>query len=675
MKKIIAILLVLFVAQMGFSAKKNTQAKEDKDLSLRALATYLEYTYGHLKGEKFCVNPDKFLEFAAQSIRSNIKYIGEDMGLVKRAFEIVKFYEKGGEGALFINEDTKKGLIRATPKGKEIHFAIAEIQQGLMDYVYTSENLEKYPEIFANTKFETSKNFPGQALPAEDPTLVNKAKIKAQNRESWGSPFAYETALARRPTGYYAPAGSIVTVIVPKSIVGQGYNIRIGSHSWDNAKKPKMLRLDRISLVYPINSTETLVANPMGGGIYIEVPYLSDLGIVDVGIKNAIKSPFFSARSFDKTTLEQWQNVECKATAPWADFESDKFMMNMPTKWIYDFDDPISLMKKWDSAMDAVIDLRGWADTQRDKTILYLQADLQLRGGAFYPGYPQTNDVYKPSLPENGNKKHYYLTGPEDSHSSCFHELGHAVRITKFRGETEAIVNFLYVAIMNQKFGMDLDTAFMKSFYTGHNIKSLAEVAQMWLVKDNFRAGKEMNCTNKPGDEMKYQYTGYAKYVDYVDIFGWDALNSFFRAYELDYMGNKEFFPKAVNQDNVDNRIFNLSKAAGCDVRPLIHFWGIQPENPKALEGRILNAKLKPSKEIYDKLLSYKSIVPANNAEFKILANKLYPKKLKEDEATIKNGMGWYFSYLEKYNESHAEESRNAVQSIIDTYFPKGVAF
>jgi len=51
------------------------------------------------------------------------------------------------------------------------------------------------------------------------------------------------------------------------------------------------------------------VASPLGGGIYIEVLYLADAGIVDVQVKNAVRSPYFSAKSFHRTSLLEWQNI------------------------------------------------------------------------------------------------------------------------------------------------------------------------------------------------------------------------------------------------------------------------------------------------------------------------------------------------------------------------------
>ena len=43
-------------------------------------------------------------------------------------------------------------------------------------------------------------------------------------------------------------------------------------------------------------------------------------------------------------------------------------------------------------------------------------------------------------------------------------------RITKFKGDTEALVNFLYVYVHNQKFEIDLDLAFSRSRGRGDEI-------------------------------------------------------------------------------------------------------------------------------------------------------------------------------------------------------------
>lgn len=61
---------------------------------------------------------------------------------------------------------------------------------------------------------------------------------------------------AQRPTGCYLAPGSIVKVRVPPPMVGKGFTVRVGAHSWDLSKKPTIKRLDRVSIVYPIESDE-----------------------------------------------------------------------------------------------------------------------------------------------------------------------------------------------------------------------------------------------------------------------------------------------------------------------------------------------------------------------------------------------------------------------------------
>ena len=602
-------------------------------------------------------------------INETVGSIGDNETILAYALSLVEDYESSAYGPLFMTDDTKSGFSRSNTTGMEIYHAMFAVQQGLIDYAYTPENLSKYRDLFDGARFETSAYFPGAVDAPADASVSYDVKINASQPKAWGSPISGEADPARRPTGCYLAPGSLVTITVPESMVDKGYNVRVGCHSWDHVKKSTIKRLDRVSLVYPIESTETVVANPLGGNIYIEVPYLADAGIVTVQIKNAVRSPFFSARSFDKTSLEEWQNIERKNPGPWADFESDKFMMQVPTSWIYNFDDPVTLMEDWDKAMDAITELRGLPEVM-PKTLLYLQMDVQMRGNANYPGYPQANYVYKPYATEDGNKDYWMLKGPQYSDWTVLHELGHYILISKFRGETEALVNFMYVAVQNKKFGMDLDLAYGLSV-SGWSQISLDVAATMWMVTDNFRAGNEMSHTNKPGDEFKYQHRGYGKYVEIVDLFGWSALDNFWKDANEDYMGARAFWTEDYNNDPVDSRILRLSKAAGADLRPLIHFWGIQPVDAAQLKADIEAAGLQPSRAIYDKLVHYKSIVPEDNDAFRAHAYVVYPNGPSSNVNPLLTE-GTYYTWMSEYDESYGNAGKAAVQAIIDLYFPDG---
>lgn len=597
----------------------------------------------------------------ASDLQEQIDRVGTDPALLKKAFELVEEYE-GSVGPLFMTPKMKNGLPRKPKDGMELDYAMFAIQQAMVDFAYTPESLKKYSNLFDRAGFETANYFPGAVDVPEDPKKIYTVKINASQPTAWGSPVSGRDNPARRPTGCYLAAGCIAEVAVPQAMVGQGFNIRVGAHSWDLKKKPIIKRLDRVSLVYPITEVRTLIANPLGGGIYIEVPYEADAGVVDIQLRNVVRSPFFSARSFDKTTNADWKR-ERTLDAPWTDFESDKFMMQVPSAWIKNLDDPERLMADWDMAMDAVSELFGHP-LERSKQVLYIQADVIMRGSANFPGYPQSNNPYNAHNPEQCRHK-WMIEGPQNGTATVFHEMGHAEFISKFRGEVEALVNLPYVAVQNRMFGVSLDEAFGGS-RPGFKQLTLDEIAVMWMVTENFRKGKEMNYTNRPGDEMKYQHRGYGKYVEIANLFGWDALSRFWR---MDHDNYKEGDKVPQNRDPVDDRILRLSKAAGADLRPLIHFWGIQPENPKALEKAIQKEGLQPSPEIMERLKYYKTIIPMNNEAFSTHSKRVYPRGLKNPKSPL-YGTGWYQAQLPEYNEACGTAAVDALQDVIEIYFP-----
>jgi hypothetical protein len=597
-------------------------------------------------------------------IQTNINQIGRNSGVISQALDLVASFENT-VGPLFMNQKTRGGFPRKPAGGLELDRALFAVQQGIIDHAFTPGNLKRFKETLGGAAFKTSAFFPGALDAPVDANAVHEVSVNASQPACWGIPVMDNDKPARRPTGCYLAPGSIAEVTVPQSIVGKGFAIRVGAHSWDLKKKPKVVRLDRVSLVYAIEETCTAIANPLGGNIYIEVPYLADAGIVKVTIRNATRSPFFSARSFDKTTLDQWQNTERLHPGPWADFESDKFMMQIPTDWIYNYDDPVKLMQDWDTSMDMVSDLFG-LPRLRPKTVLYLQVDLIYRGGANFPGYPQSNFRYNPNRKENGNSKHWLLKGPQSAGEIIFHELGHAHLFTKFRGEVEAVVNLPYVAVLNRGFGVDLDTAFGRSFSKPY--VSLDQAAIMWMVTENFRQGNPMNISNSQRNEVRYQHRGYGKYIEIAKLFGWQTLGDFWHSVNRDFLKGIEY---ARNSDPTDSRILRLSQKAGADLTPLIHFWGVQPKNQDSLKKKMLEHGLKPSRLIYDRLLHYKSIIPMSNAEFASHAAVVNPKGMRQGRNPL-YGEGWYYSWLPKYKESHGVAAQAALQAMIDVYFPNG---
>jgi hypothetical protein len=113
-----------------------------------------------------------------------------------------------------------------------------------------------------------------------------------------------------------------------------------------------------------------------------------------------------------------------------------------------------------------------------------------------------------------------------------------------------------------------------------------------WMVTPNFRAGNPMDISNTTKDEVRYQQRGYAKYVEMAALFGWEMIDSFYKKENLDFIAQTP----TDGLTNVDSRILRFSRTAGVDIRPLIHFWGVQPKNAAVLKSRLDAENLQASK-------------------------------------------------------------------------------
>jgi alpha-galactosidase len=193
------------------------------------------------------------------------------------------------------------------------------------------------------------------------------------------------------------------------------------------------------------------------------------------------------------------------------------------------------------------------------------------------------------------------------------------------------------------------------------------QAAIMWMVTENFRQGNPMDITNSTKNEVRYQHRGYGKYVEIADLFGWQALNKFWQSVNVDYINGITY---NRNNDEADSRILRMSRAAGADLRPLIHFWGVHPNNDDTLKLAMQREGLMPSALIYDQLMHYKTLIPMNNAEFNAHADIVYPER--DGSGNPDYGKGWYSVWDDQYNESHGTAAQQAIQDIIDYYFPAG---
>ncbi len=441
-------------------------------------------------------------------------------------------------------------------------------------------------------------------------------------------------------------------------------------------------RMDRTTIVYPIDDTTIRVGNPCGGSIYIEAPIGSDEGVVEVTITGAVRSPYFSAKSFHMTTEEEWDEVERHHPAPWADFQSDRFMMQVPRTWIYNMTgaQAIQTMQDWDDAMDVQNDLMGVPHI-RGKETMYLQPDKIMRSSVHAPGYPAVNvTVWNPmNDSDDGDRANYFTRGPDASPNATHievHEQGHAYRFPKFNGNTEVEVNIAHVAVQQRLFGRTWDVAFRAGTGQSHTFRTLDNTAVKWMTSFSF---SPINRSMQTG-EKAYQLKGYAPFVEIARLFGWEGLGDYYRS----------FMEYGESGDN-DEKHLRMARHVGWDTRPLLHFWGLRILNSAELAAAIDAEGIPPSAEIYDLLVHYKSLVPPDNAAFQDFAYSWWGGVPSPNAfwTQTEHARQWdqsdYFTdwpnrtqqraditINEEYIEACAQQVRDRVQEIIDLYFPHG---
>lgn len=624
------------------------------------------------------------------------EFFKSDINIIQSGLEVVDLYDKK-YGALFTKENRTLGGYPTNSKDYVFEDLIRNIMQTILDYSYTEFNIKKYSQIFNHTFFETSSFFPGSVKEPSDSLQVFVIKVNGTHLRQKGTEDNYIQLDARRPTGCYLAPGSIAKVTVPSELVGVGASVLVGAHTWDSGNKSIVKRMDRVSKKYDIIDEVTTIANPLGGGIYINIPFQKDFGIIDVALENVVPALYYGDTFANKTTKEEWDEKRYTSSSkqwtdlvPWTDIETNKMMMQVPTSWVYatSFSEIENTMKDWDLALDAVSEILG-RPNQRSKTTLYAQVDLQLKANVFAPGYPQSNDKYNPYTPSNGTSDNILVQSPRNDRSDYaavfFHEMGHGEKFYKFKGEFESYVNLLWVGILNKKFGVDINTAFVEGFSGYGPPLDIDKSAISWMLAENFRLGKPMSIINSSFQhEMKYQYRANGKYGDMVRLFGWHVIEnhhlSLSNSFDNGTLQNKSL----INSYPTDFQMLSYSKSSGFDLRPLIHFWGIQPENFNELETSIKNNHLEKSTAVFDQLSFYKSIVPTNNNEFRLngiedFGDLSWSTFKPNDFVSQSYRKEFYTRYWGDSNNGvfgygivEANATKNEVQNIINLYFPEG---
>lgn len=592
--------------------------------------------------------------------------LAESDTMILRAKSVIEAYDDV-IGALFTTPNTLYGFSK-TPgnnPGIELARAMVGLEQGVFDRVFTADVYSAYPHYINQWKFNSCVTFPGYVAPPSDSSLTHSMMILADFKDPVGMNPYYNingdgTEHALRPTGFYLAPGSVSRVTVPAELVGKDFYIRVGSHEWDLSNKPVFKRLNRISKKFAINSTSIEVFNPLGGAISILVPYGAAEGIVQVSATNVVEAPFISLKFFYET---QDISAELNKPGPWAVFESENVMYTIPKHSIipgqYDL---IQTLRDWETAVRGVNSVMA-RQIIPDKHNMYMIADVMIRSGAYSIGYPMSNtplDYFNVPGPA------YFINGPGPDDETNFHETGHALAMSKFPGEVEAIVNFPYIMAMNYGLNVDLNEAVLYSFVP--NTFDIDKTATHRMVSNTFGSGRDIS--NTTTDEVRYQHRGYGHYFEIVSMLGWCPLRNFWKQESIDFENGIDH---GINDQDIDSRIIRMSTAAQTDLRPLFHVFGILPQDPIAVQASFDQLNIPKSRAIYKRLQDYINLIPADNTAFINYALSVYPNLYTDGPTDNPHyGVGWHYQKSLTYTVAEAQQRTDILQSVINMYYPNG---
>ena len=356
-----------------------------------AMSSALDSLEQHVSGGAPLSNAQ--LASKATLVSQHAKLLGNTGTLITQALDLVDSYESSSHGPLFVNGgDFPRGShwpTAAVDDARDTDRAMLMVQQALIDHVYGKRGLVApcSIDLFRGRSWQTASYFPGALSPPLDPSVVHTVTVDASHPQTWGHPVGYSQDDAKKPTGLYLAPGQPATVTVPSVVVSAGgFKVLVGAHDADNTIKDTHLRMDRITIQYVIASVETTIVSPLGGGVYMLVPYLSDLKLLTIQVTGGVvAAPFFQRTHFRQMSNAEWANVRGYAP-PWADLETDKFMLTVPSSWISVTSDPTALLAEYDTVMDGVAECFGYPPRPRELLgvhTFYLQPDLHIKHPAY----------------------------------------------------------------------------------------------------------------------------------------------------------------------------------------------------------------------------------------------------------------------------------------------------
>ncbi|MFO0963670.1 MAG: M60 family metallopeptidase [Phycisphaerales bacterium] len=400
-------------------------------------------------------------------------------------------------------------------------------------------------------KMQGTDEFPGRAR-ADARTVVRTLAVdRAVTR--WHS------------TGVYANPGSTITVKIPENAgaAAEGLRLRIGAHTDGLWHHKEWRRVPEISMERALAPGVTKLTTPFGGLVYIEVPEhgsvkrpatrrgaggggadaSADAGSVEVRIEGGYDAPWFV---LGKTDPAEWRDRIRKSPAPWAELQSDRVILTVPSESVRGIEDPTQLMQFWNSLVDAASDLRGW---ERERAWPWRYAtDIQISAGYMHSGYPIMThlDAAKPMTQLDELRTGQW--GP-------FHELGHNHQneLWTFEGTGEVTCNLWSIYLLEKCCGTTWKPG-------DAGVKERADDFAAYLKK-----GRDFEHWKRE------PFLALQMYEQLKNGFGWEIFTRLFREYDALPAAER---PKS-QEERRDAWMVRFSRAAGRNLGPFFEAWGV----------------------------------------------------------------------------------------------------
>lgn len=347
-------------------------------------------------------------------------------------------------------------------------------------------------------------------------------------------------------TGLYADAGARITIKLPPEFAGQGYAVRIGSHTDDLSKLEQWKRVPQVSTSTSLSAADTTTGNAFGGLVYIVVPDKPKLSTAfKVSITGAVESPLFI---LGQSTDAQWQQ-QLGSAAPWAELACPGVILSVPIAVARGIKNPTELMKYWQRVVEAEDDLSNVASQRRRPERIV--PDVQISAGFMHSGYPIM--IHLPQAQE--------MTSYDGKNVApgwgFYHELGHNHQRPEWtpEGTTEVTCNLFSLYIFEHVLG--------RAKETGH--PGVTTIAQDEHWQKYVQSGKSYATWKSD------PFLALTIYIQLIDGFGFDTLKKVIRSYQ----GN-DFGPSAKTEtEKIDQWMVRYSKISGKNLAPLFETWGI----------------------------------------------------------------------------------------------------